>query len=408
MKMQPSNLLPALRAKMGDWWYYVTTMTLAEVDKWVKPVDAIHERAELKTWIQRILRPERTEQIANYLLSQPQRFFNAIVVGIYGGEPRWFPVEVGESPVHPEIAVGKRQATAFGLLLLSGEEEIFAIDGQHRVEGIREALKRNVELGKEEQCVIFVAHKTTDQGRERTRRLFTTLNKYAKSVSQSEIVALSEDDVFAMVTRRLIDEYPGLGSEFVPRLPTANIPPYEKKCMTTVVGLYDLTIALAPPDVRRERKRHQTGPAKAQVVEGVYRESEQFWNALKQHIGPVRNVCASDPKEELATKYRNPEGGHLLFRTVGLKAFAKASRVLMDRGDTADRAVGRLAKVPLELEVPLWREVVWRPQTRTVLHKYGRLALNILLHEVGAKPDSKKYSLVSEYKRITGRDYPRH
>ena len=55
------NLFPSLRAKMGDRWYYVTTLTLDEVAQWIKPVDQIHERKELKTWIQRELRPERKE-----------------------------------------------------------------------------------------------------------------------------------------------------------------------------------------------------------------------------------------------------------------------------------------------------------------------------------------------------------
>ncbi len=225
----PSNLFPALRAKMGDRWYYVTTMTFGEVARWIKPVDQIHERKELKTWIQRILRPERKEEIATYLVSQGQRFFNAVVAGIYGGEPEWFPIEVGESVTLKEIKLSERQTEAFGFLRLSGSEDIFAIDGQHRVEGIREALQKNGTLKDEELTVIFVSHKSTDAGRERTRRLFTTLNKYAKPVSPAELIALNDDDTFAIVTRRLIESYKGLQSEFVPLTPTANISPSLQK-----------------------------------------------------------------------------------------------------------------------------------------------------------------------------------
>jgi DNA sulfur modification protein DndB len=77
---------------MGDRWYYITTMTFAEVAKWVRPVNEIHERAEFKTWLQRQVKEERRGQIAEYLRVRPQRFFNAVVVGIYGGEPEWLPV----------------------------------------------------------------------------------------------------------------------------------------------------------------------------------------------------------------------------------------------------------------------------------------------------------------------------
>src|SRR5574337_1039288 len=224
MNDSSSNLFPALRAKMGDRWYYVTTLTRGEVAQWIKPVDQIHERKELKTWIQRELRPERKEEIARYLVNQEQRFFNAVVAGIYSGEPEWFPLEVSDSVTLREIKLGERQSTAFGLLRLSGNEDIFAIDGQHRVEGIREALQQSKALKGEELTVIFVAHKSTDTGRERTRRLFTTLNKYAQPVSRAELIALNDDDTFAIVTRRLIESYRGLHSEFVPLAPTANIP----------------------------------------------------------------------------------------------------------------------------------------------------------------------------------------
>jgi len=411
MQTEPSPksgiVLPALRARMGDWWYYVATMTFADVARFVKRVRDIREPKELKTWIQRELRPERTKQIADYLRSQPQRFFNAIVVGVYGGEPEWLPVTVGESLTVKDVTLGERQTQSFGLIRLTGNEEMFAVDGQHRVEGIKEAVREQPGLGGEEQVVIFVAHKTSPEGRQRTRRLFSTLNKYAKPVSQSELVALSEDDAFAIVTRRLIDEFPGLGPDFVPLLPSTNIPVGEKKCVTSVVGLYELTKLVSPPDIRKERKRHETGPPSADMVGAIYRESESFWNALKRHIPPIRQVCASVPGEEIASKYRNPDGGHLLFRPVGLKAFAKAARVLMDRGETADRAVTQLSKANLQLDAPLWMDVVWRPQTRTVLHKYVRLAQNVLLHEVGAKADNKNYSVLGEYKRITGRAYPR-
>jgi DNA sulfur modification protein DndB len=181
MQTEPSPksgiVLPALRARMGDWWYYVATMTFADVARFVKRVRDIREPKELKTWIQRELRPERTKQIADYLRSQPQRFFNAIVVGVYGGEPEWLPVTAGESLTVKDVTLGERQTQSFGLIRLTGNEEMFAVDGQHRVEGIKEAVREQPGLGGEEQVVIFVAHKTSPEGRQRTRRLFSTLNK---------------------------------------------------------------------------------------------------------------------------------------------------------------------------------------------------------------------------------------
>ena len=80
-------LVPAIRAHMGDWWFYVATVTFGELASRVKRVDEIHEKRELKTWIQRDITESRSHEIAEYIQSQPQHFFNAIVLGLFLGEP---------------------------------------------------------------------------------------------------------------------------------------------------------------------------------------------------------------------------------------------------------------------------------------------------------------------------------
>ena len=396
------NLFPALRAKMGDRWYYITTMTFGQVAQWIKPVDKIHERKELKTWIQRVLRPERREEIANYLLNQRQRFFNSIVAGIYGGEPEWFPLEVGESVTLRDIHLGERQTTAFGVLRLSGTEDVFAIDGQHRVEGIREALLRNDSLGDEELTVLFVAHKSTVVGRERTRRLFTTLNKYAKPVSQAELIALNDDDAFAIVTRRLIDSYRGLNGEFVPLAPTANIPAGNQSCITTVIALYELAKTISLRGGSRERRSLEIGPPNWQRIDQLYEIAVDFWDALKANVPAIRKVCASSPQEQLAARYRTERGGHLVFRPAGLQAFAKASRVMADRGHHVRSAVARLATVPLQLTDEPWSGVLWNASTKTMIVKHKKLAVNLFLYLTRNKPSPDTFHVLERYREVLG------
>lgn len=387
---------------MGDRWYYVTTLTFAEVANWIKPVDKIHERQELKTWIQRVLRPERKEEIAAYLLKQNQRFFNAVVAGIYSGEPEWFPVEVAESATLKDIRLGEREATAFGLLRLSGTEEIFAIDGQHRVEGIREALQRNTKLKDEELVVIFVSHKTTDAGRERTRRLFTTLNKYAKPVSQAELIALNDDDAFSIVTRRLIDSYPGLSGEFVPLAPTANIPAGNQSCITTVIALYELVKTISLSAGSRERKALEVGPPNRQRIDEIHEVAVSFWDALKANVPGIRKVCASSPRAHLAAKYRTEHGGHVLFRPAGLHAFARAARVLVDRGQRVELVVAKLATVPLQLTDKPWDGVLWSTSTKTMLVKHKKLAMNLFLYLAHDKSSPESFDILARYCEVLG------
>jgi DNA sulfur modification protein DndB len=60
--------------------------------------------------------------------------------------------------------------------------------------GIKRAVAESTTLGEEEVIVLFVSHSRSTDGMERSRRLFTTLNRYAKPVSKMDIIALDEDD----------------------------------------------------------------------------------------------------------------------------------------------------------------------------------------------------------------------
>jgi len=397
-----AKTFPALRARMGDRWYYVTTMTFADVARWIRPIDEMHERAELKTWLQRQVRTERREQISAYLQTRPQRFFNAVVAGIYNGEPEWLPVTVDNANSLEDVELGDRQATAYGVISISGNEDIFAIDGQHRVEGIRLALETDASLAKEELTVIFVAHKMTPEGRERTRRLFTTLNKFARPVSQAELIALNDDDTFAIVTRRLIDNYIGLGPEFVPLNSTSNLAAGDARSLTSVITLYEIVRTIAIPSRSREKKALEEGPAKPQRVNEIYDSLVEFWDLLKLKVRPIKNVCLSRPEDNVAGRYRTENGGHLLLRPAGLIAFAKAVRILVDQGQSMKAAVTLLSKVPLDLTEAPWDGVLWKSSSKTMILKNGKLSVSLFLHLTGYKALNKGYSLLENYRKAIG------
>ena len=136
---QNTLLLPALRAKMGDWTYYIASMTLADLVRRVTTASAVHQSRKLDDLIQRSLSP-RAGDIAEYLLSQPQRLFGTLVVGVYGGEPRWLEVEIREDVQLLNDSDGHLVGT-IGLLRLSGTEQLYALDGQHRLVGTAEGAR---------------------------------------------------------------------------------------------------------------------------------------------------------------------------------------------------------------------------------------------------------------------------
>lgn len=207
MKNPNELVIPALRAHMGDWIYYVTFLRMDQIADQIRLAGDIHPSTALKDMIQREI-TNRASQISDYLLKQEQRFFNSLIVGVYGGSPDWYELKIGANRHFDAPDLPPELEGILGILRLDGTQIFFALDGQHRVEGIKQAVKKNDDLKKEEVSVIFVAHRNDPMGMERTRRLFTTLNRYAKPVQKTEIIALDEDDTIAIITRDLVEKYP--------------------------------------------------------------------------------------------------------------------------------------------------------------------------------------------------------
>lgn len=328
--------VPALRAHMGDWIYYVAFMKMKDVAERVGVAEEIHESDSLNELIQRQL-TDRASQIMDYLLRQPQRFFNALVIGVYGGEPQWYELDIRDNAAPGSEDLPRYVEGALGLLALEGTERLFAIDGQHRVMGIREAVGSNPDMGEEEVSALFVAHRNDAAGLRRTRRLFSTLNRYAKPVSKLDIIALDEDDVVAISTRSMVEEHP-LFEEKVALVKGKNIPVSDERSFTTIVALYD-ALDVVLPDSRRGWNDYKRSRPADDAVSSFREKATEFWNAMIQTFAPLREMSNSRPSDQVASAFRNREGGHLLFRPVGLLLIVKTVRRLVDTGATLERAL---------------------------------------------------------------------
>ncbi len=274
---------------------------------------------------------KHADGIATYLKTQDERFFNAIVVGIYGGEPTWAPLRVSIAPGLEEFVMDDEQRehleSSIGILTLSGEEKLFAIDGQHRVAGIKKAIKDEADkFSGDEIIALFVGHSTTKQGERSTRRLFTTLNKTAKRVSDADRVALDEDDGFAVVTRRLIDEFAmfKLGKLFK-FAPTASLTTNDTEHISTILSLYSQIKDLYSSNLTTAKvKKANFGRARPtdESLNEVYHFVCEYWKSLKQYVPEVRDVLTG---KRTAGELRTQTKNHLLMRPIGQRAFAGRS-----------------------------------------------------------------------------------
>jgi len=381
------RMFPTLRCRMGDTIYYATYLTFRDVHEWIKPTDEVHRSKQLSDWIQRQLMEKHASGIATYLCNQEERFFNAVVIGIYGGSPSWSPLHVSSPPGGdaPTISDNDREMldSSVGLLCLDGSEQLFAIDGQHRVEGIKNALMKESSLADDEIIALFVGHDTSEAGLQRTRRLFTTLNKTAKRVSDAARVALDEDDGFAVVTRKIIDDS-GLfdGGRLVAFAPSGAIPNADRTSVTTIISLYhqlkDLYSQTLSNGALRKRDYASARPTDSDI-DSLYRAYCVYWNSVCKVVEPVREVIKSSIE---AGAYRKPRKNHVLMRPVGQRAFIGAVGVLVERGAEIEEAVERLAKVELWIHKKAWRQILWDP-LQNVMLKSVSLAESFLLSQIG-------------------------
>ena len=242
-KHQPL-VLPALRGIMGNWVYYSCLLDLGELATRVNYANEIHRSKHLSDMIQRHLKRRRANQIAEYLATQQERLFNSLVIATYDGQPNWYPLSnVNDRAERDELKeLSEETIDSVGFLTLRGDEKLFALDGQHRLAGIKKAIANGIDQDPyDEVPVIFVSHGNNAQGMQRTRRLFTTLNKSAKPVSKGDIIALDEDDVMALSVRWLIDEEGDLfRGDRIAFVANNNMPATNLTSLTTIGNLYDV------------------------------------------------------------------------------------------------------------------------------------------------------------------------
>jgi len=384
-------MLPALRAYMGDWIYYISFMKMRDIANKISKLQLMYSSERLQELIQRQLAKGRTKEISEYLLTQQQRFFNALVIGTYGGDPKWTELLVKErfSDVSalPEDIEG-----IFGFLILDGSEKLFPIDGQHRIEGIRSAISQNPELENEEVSVIFVKGLTADrraedpEGFERTRRLFTTLNKYGKRVSKKDIIALDEDDSMAIITRKLVEDYSLFTGDKTSIKAATSLPRSDGTSFTSINSLYDgLNIFFKSGTNRSWNNFKKFYPGEPTITD-LYRRSVELWDYFCEFFSPLSEIANSDSGESITPQYRNRMGGHLLFRPIGLLMSLKAVRNLMDKVQISiEESVERVSHAEMFLSKSPWAHLIWNPLNQKMITASSnrKAAEKALVYSVG-------------------------
>lgn len=368
------QVYPAMKAAMGDWDYYLVRMTMREVAKEVELASQLWTDETLSDAIQRTVSQSRVKhELVKFLSRRDDRFFSSLVVAAIGGNPTWRPVE---SPFADPV---------FGELRFQTDPRYYALDGQHRLLAIQELLEDPAGappgFANEQISVIVVTREQPSGSAEdrlwiqRYRRLFSSLNRYAKPTDPDTNIIMDEDDIFAIATRALIADHWFF-----------RVPPPEKQSFrvltkgkrmdsgaphfTNLQTLYAMNRTLLMSTERRRRFGRprdlkvflQFRPDEAEI--DLYcEEVSQIWDGLIEALPVLRSepelMRAHEPPEVEPEKYSD----HLAFWPVGQEVFARVARSLLDRAgldpvggaEATVEALLPLQGLPWDLHAPPWR-----------------------------------------------------
>jgi DNA sulfur modification protein DndB len=145
------------------------------------------------------------------------------------------------------------------------------------------------------------------------------------------------------------------------------------------------------------------------ILEGYYSRAKKLWDGFLDHFPPLAELVASKPPEEVAARYRNRDGGSLLFRPVGISMLVTVTKLFEESGFNLDSILKKLASLPLNLNEEPWTGLLWDAANRRMIvpAENQRAALWLLFHGLGgdlAKLNSSRENLKEELSGILGKD----
>ena len=402
--------LPSLRGLIGDWVYYPTLMKLKDIAERVSIAEEIYRSQTLSEMVQRFIKKNGGKEIKDYLLGQEQRFFNSLIVAVYGGDPSWYDItRIDGKDLLDTEDIPEDVVAGIGILSLNGKEKLFTLDGQHRLIGIKEAVAADPQLGEDELSIIFIAHRPDLEGMQRSQRLFTTLNKSVVRVSKGETIALDENDTMAITARRLVAENPMFMDDRILNNANDNVPKHNQTCLTTIGNLYDLLGILftkvyvtSKKKTLKARKDELTKTRQSDdILKEHYQNACDYFEQLADSFPPLREFANAYDNYPIVVKgYRPSDGGSILFRPIGLRILTEVIATLVEKYPLPD-CFKQISTLPTDLTQTPYNGVIWNPSQKRIIG--GRtLARNLLLYMLDQSPKDVD-QLHEDYAKALGR-----
>ncbi len=361
------NLFPSLRGVFGSWVYYPALLTPKQINDLVEASYNIRESETLDDHLQREITPN-VNKILTYLKQSNDRFFNSIIIGVFDDVPDWYSLDLSQVEI---LNKEEREniEESMGILKFSGSERLFAVDGQHRVEAIKSYYSSD-ESYNDQISVIFIAHSDTREGKKRTRRLFSDLNKTAQKVSPGELAIIDEQDIENIVARKVYAEYGRLSNQFISLSKTAPIKANEDLYFTNLLTLVKVAKIISKLHIIKTKITYDE-----EDINIVFSLVTEFFDILFDSIPSLEDSLGN----RALTKKLRLEGKMVYMRPVGLEILA-GLYVLSKVNESVKTFNKGLRSIDLSLKSVYFEDIIFsknKVSTRNKLFSQNLLAVKL-------------------------------
>ena len=260
---------------------------------------------------------------------------------------------------------------SIGILKFSGDEKLFAIDGQHRVEAIKRKYDHDNTYS-DQISVIFVSHSDTTDGKKRTRGLFSDLNKTAQKVSLGELAIIDEQDIENIVARKLFAEYEPFSNGVISLSKSAPIKPNESKYFTNLLTLVKVSKIIAKIFFRVKKSKYSE-----EEIQLVFNEVVKFFDIVFGNIEELQ--CGLGESSIIQTLRIESKMSYM--RPLGLEILAdiyKKCHVMQ----LLNTLSNNLSTIDLSLDSLIFRDIVFINNKMTPKNKGITIQLLLFKLEV--------------------------
>ena len=409
-----STTLPAMRCRMGNTDYYLLSIKAGEL------VRIVQEPKDMPGWddekieeiYQRTINYHRVRtQIAPYLAQQPNaRFFGSIIIAAFNFDEKVVFEPLSDLPTAPFGAHRNEAASKIGMLTLSGDIMMAPLDGQHRLKALKFAMtgldnngvpihgiKVDLDLAREDIAVILLPYVP-----EKARRIFTRVNRYARRPTAAETYVTDDEDIFAILARRVANTIGGRLVEF--RQTTLGVKSPQFTTLSILYGCCKVMIeSLDDRDLVSAATRLEPD-----AVESCGRLMDREWDLLLKKITVFSDLTA-DPSEDGDDKRKSFRRRNLLGKPVPQECLVRAYLALI-RGPTRlsrDRACERLNEIPWAMNTKnlsqVWQYVLWSGgvDRGRILTKNRQITSRLIAYMAGEElTETEQKRLLDDYREL--------